>query len=142
MNPYAANPGTQSLLWGRIWKIIVGLAAMIPAGVLLMFFYCKSRLDRGYYQGALEVAHRVEDMRQLDTALLPKFEKEVEGHDRARYIARPHGQSICGCSPAVIDVVEVTYDGGGQISSLSVSQSIGLSKPGPSGSNPTKKRAG
>jgi hypothetical protein len=114
---------------------------MIPAMVLAMFFYCKSRVDRGYYKEALEAAHRAEDMKQLDGVLLPNFDKEAGGLDKARYVAKPRGQGICGCSPAVVDVVEVTHDGGGQITSLSVSQSIGLSKSQPSGSKPHGKRA-
>lgn len=128
MNPYKSNVGAQGTVWGTIWKAIVGLAIALVCMAILAFVYCKNRVDRTDYLEGLNEAPHAEDMRQLDLLLLPKFEKEIQGNNRAVFTARPLSSGLCSCAPAVTDVVDVTYDSGGQIMKMSISQSIGIAR--------------
>jgi len=130
MNPYSANVDTQRTVWGTLWKGIVCVALGISCLVVVLFVLCRSRVDRSSYQEALNRAHRIEDVRQLDLLLLPRFEKTPEGIGHVRYTAKPSASGLCRCAPAMVDVVEVAFDGSGQVTSLSVSQSIGLPQHG------------
>ena len=131
MNPYAAKADTQQTTWGTIWKTIIVIALAAACLAAILFFYCKSRVDRTHYQDALNNAHQAEDVKQLDLFLLPKFEKTDEGNGRASYTAKPIASGLCSCAPTMVDVVEATFDGNGQITRLSVSQSVGLPRSEP-----------
>jgi hypothetical protein len=125
MNPYTASTSVQRSVAGKIWKgILVVIVAAIVMSVVA-FFFCSGRVDREHYRSALEKARGAQDMSQLDLALLPKFQKETVANGRARYTGRPSGTGVCGCAPALVDTVEVTYDGAGQVTNLSFSQSLG-----------------
>jgi hypothetical protein len=125
MNPYAASTSVQRSVGGKIWKGILVLTGVLVALVFASFFFCSGRLDREHYRSALEKARVAEDMNQLDLVLLPKFQKETLANGKARYTGRPVGTGVCGCAPALVDTVEVTYDGAGQVTKASFSQSLG-----------------
>jgi hypothetical protein len=115
-------------LGGRIWKIILlpigGLAVLAAAS----FFFCDGRVDRSRYESALKQAKRCTTERELDRLLLPEFEKESKGAGRIVYTARPAGKGACLCSVVMLDSVEVTCDGDGEVREMSAYQAIGLSK--------------
>lgn len=125
MNPYAPSASLQRSVAGKIWKGIVAVLAAAAALFAAAFFLCSGRVDRERSRPALEKARGAESVSELDLALLPAFEKETLAPGKARYTARPTAAGLCGCAPALVDTVEVTYDSAGQVTEMSVSQSLG-----------------
>lgn len=131
MNPYAPSGSIQRSVGGRIWKGILVSIGAAAALLLAAFFFCAGRVDRGHYREALEKARDAEDVSHLDRVLLPAFQKETLANGRARYTGRPRGTGLCGCAPVMVDTVEISFDGAGQITKVSFSQSPGWAERAP-----------
>jgi hypothetical protein len=131
MNPYAPSGPVERSVGGKIWKGILVLAGLAVALLFAAFLFCAGRVDRGRYREALEKARNAEDVSHLDLLLLPAFQKETLANGKARYTGRPRGTGLCGCAPALVDAVEVSYDGAGQITKLSFTQSLGWTERAP-----------
>jgi hypothetical protein len=128
MGYYSRGMHMERSMGGRIWKII-----LLPIGGLLVlaaasFFICDGRVDRSRYESSLKRAKACTTERELDRLLLPEFEKEEKGAGRIVYTARPVGKGACLCSVVMVDAVEVTCDGDGEVTQMSAYQVIGLSK--------------
>jgi hypothetical protein len=131
MNPYAPSGSIQRSVGGKIWKGILVSIGVAVALLFAAFFFCAGRVHREHYREALEKARGAEDMSRLDLVLLPAFQKEALANGRARYTGRPRGTGLCGCAPVMVDTVEVSYDGAGQITKLSFTQSPGWAERAP-----------
>jgi hypothetical protein len=128
MGYYSRGMHMERSLGGWIWKII-----LLPIGVLIIlaaasFFFCEGRVDRSRYEPALKRAGTCTTERELDRLLLPEFEKEEKGAGRIVYTARPVGEGACLCSVVMVDAVEVTCNGDGEVTKMSAYQVVGLSR--------------
>ena len=127
MGYYSRGIYTDRAVRGSFLKML-GIPALLLLGLALtLFFYCDGRVDRTVYERALDRASGAITVRELEMQLLPAFQKSQRAPHQIVYVARPTGKGVCGCAPAMTEVVVVTCDDSGQIVRLDAHERLGLS---------------
>ncbi len=126
MRFYDRGMNTDRAVSGSFLKML-GIPALLLLGLALaLFFYCDGRVDRTVYERALDRASGAITVRELEMQLLPVFQKSQRAPHEIVYVARPTGKGICGCAPAMTEVVVVTCDDSGEIVRLDAHERLGL----------------
>lgn len=127
MGFYSTGMHAERSLSGWVFKILGIPLVVFLVACAALFFFCDKRLERKHLKAKIQQAQEMESVAAIDGLLLPTFEKSVRSPTKIVYEARPTGTGLCSCAPAMVEVLEVRYEGDGVVSAASAYQTLGRS---------------